>query len=84
MNLENKHFFYEVFLDVLSKNVLLVLRLSYSLFQDIYSVPPRKFCLRAKVTATTHFRGPDFARKGHCTGVVLICQRVDAVGKLKQ
>ena len=28
------------------------------------SVPARKFCLRAKVTPTTHFWGPDFSTKG--------------------
>lgn len=27
---------------------------------DLYSVPAKKFCFRAKVDITTHFRGPDF------------------------
>lgn len=27
---------------------------------DLYSVPAKKFCFRAKVDTTTHFRGPDF------------------------
>ena len=33
----------------------------------VYSDPARKFCLRTKVTATTHFWGPDISRKGPCT-----------------
>ena len=47
-------------------------------------VPARKFCLRAKVAPTTHFWGPDFSRKGQCTGIFLVPKREETVGKMRK
>ena len=47
-----------------------------------YSVPARKFCLRAKVAPTTHFLGARFFKKG--PNVNLIGKREETVGKLRK
>ena len=70
---------------MLTKNIHVYDR-NYLFFFDCmhYSVPARKFYLRAKVAPTTHFWGPDISRKGQCTSISLICKREETVGKFRK
>ena len=53
---------------------------------SVINVPARKFCLRAKVAATTNSWGPDLSKKGQCTCTsifLMIREGEETVRKLK-